>query len=172
MTVTLDSLPLSLNDVEQVARHAEQVEIASVALDAMNRSRAVVEAALDDGEAHYGINTGFGSLARTRIDRNELTELQHNLLRSHAAGVGEALADEVVRGMLLLLAASLCRGLSGVRPELAQRIVDLLNAGVTPVVPFDRFGRGLGRSSPPIARGSGADRRGAGPVSRAGDFGR
>ncbi len=135
MTVTLDSLPLSLNDVEQVARHAERVEIASNAIDAMARSRAIVEAALDDGEAHYGINTGFGSLARTRIDRNELTDLQHNLLRSHAAGVAEPLADEIVRGMLVILAASLCRGLSGIRPELAQRIVGLVNAGVTPIVP-------------------------------------
>ncbi len=101
----------------------------------MDRSRGVIERALSDGEAHYGINTGFGSLSRTRIDPDELAQLQHNLLRSHAAGVGEALPEEVVRGMLFILAASLCRGLSGVRAELAERIVGLLNAGVTPVVP-------------------------------------
>ncbi len=135
MSVMLDGSALSLKQVERVARGGERVEISDSAVAGMARSRGAVEAALDDGEAHYGINTGFGSLARTRIGRDELTELQHNLLRSHAAGVGAPLPEDVVRGMLLLLGASLCRGLSGVRAELAQRIVALLNAGVTPVVP-------------------------------------
>ncbi|MCB9846520.1 MAG: histidine ammonia-lyase [Phycisphaeraceae bacterium] len=133
--VLIDGGPLSLADVERVARCGVPVSIGASAVALMEASRRVVEAALDDGEAHYGINTGFGSLARTRIPRDELAELQRNLIRSHAAGVGEALGEDVVRAMLLILAGSLCRGLSGVRPALAHRIVDLLNAGVTPVVP-------------------------------------
>ncbi len=101
----------------------------------MKRSRAVVERALKDGEPHYGINTGFGSLAKQRIGERDLATLQRNLVRSHASGAGEPLAEEIVRAMMLCLAASLCRGLSGVRPVVPRTIVRMLNAGVTPVVP-------------------------------------
>jgi len=101
----------------------------------MRRSRNVVEVAAASGEAHYGINTGFGSLARRRIETADVAELQRNLIRSHAAGVGEPLPREVVRGMMLLLSASLARGLSGVRPELVDVILAVLNAGITPAVP-------------------------------------
>ena len=97
--------------------------------------RAALERTLDDGKPHYGINTGFGSLANRRIDRADLATLQRNLIRSHAAGVGSPLAEDVVRGMMVVLAASLARGRSGVRVELVERIVGLLNAWVTPVVP-------------------------------------
>lgn len=133
--VLLDDGPLTCADVDLVARHGALVHLAPGALERMRTSRAVVERALSDGEAHYGINTGFGSLARTRIAPGELRTLQSNLVRSHAAGVGDPLPPDVVRGTMLLLAASLCRGLSGVRPEVPGRIADLLNAGVTPKVP-------------------------------------
>jgi histidine ammonia-lyase len=98
-------------------------------------SRAALEAAVDEGEPLYGVNTGFGSLARVRIEAEDLREVQRNLILSHAAGVGQPLPDDVVRGMLLLLCASLTRGLSGVRPVVVERILLLLNAGITPVVP-------------------------------------
>ncbi len=133
--VLLDDGPLTCADVDLVARHGALVHLAPGALERMRTSRAVVERALSDGEAHYGINTGFGSLARTRIAPGELRTLQSNLVRSHAAGVGDPLPPDVVRGTMLLLAASLCRGLSGVRAEVPGRIADLLNAGVTPKVP-------------------------------------
>jgi len=81
------------------------------------------------------VNTGFGSLARQRIDDARLREVQRNLVLSHAAGVGEPLPGEVVRAMLILLVASLARGRSGVRPRVAEHVVALLNAGLTPVVP-------------------------------------
>jgi len=133
--LTLDGNPLTPAQLETVARAGEQVALGEAAREAIARSRAVVEAHLDDGEAHYGINTGFGSLARVRIGGDELGELQRNLVRSHAAGIGEPLPPAVVRGMLVLLAASLARGYSGVRVELVEAIVGLLNTGVTPVVP-------------------------------------
>lgn len=135
LDVLLDLGPLSIASVGRVARAGAPVRIAPGAHVRMTRTRGVVERALSDGEAHYGINTGFGSLARTRIAPGELRDLQSNLVRSHAAGVGEPLPRDVVRATMLLLAASLCRGLSGVRAQTPQRIVDLLNAGVTPRVP-------------------------------------
>ena len=101
----------------------------------MLASRRVVEASLNDGEPHYGINTGFGSLSKQRIGERDLALLQANLIRSHAAGVGEPLPVPVVRATMLLLAASLARGMSGVRPLLAELLCKLLNNGISPVVP-------------------------------------
>src|SRR5690606_20157282 len=103
--------------------------------DRLRSGRERLERALERHQPIYGVNTGFGSLSRQRIADDELGEVQHNLLRSHAAGVGEPLPTDVVRAMMLLLAASLCRGHSGARPELAEAIVNLINAGITPVVP-------------------------------------
>lgn len=133
--VVLDGGALTIADVERVARAGARVELAPRASAGLLASRAVVERASDGGEARYGINTGFGSLARTRIARQDLRDLQRNLVRSHAAGVGPALARDVVRATMLLLAASLARGLSGVRPRVVELIVSMLNAGVTPEVP-------------------------------------
>ena len=81
------------------------------------------------------MNTGFGSLSRVRIPADQVRQVQRNLLRSHAAGVGEPLKDDAVRGIMLILAASLCRGCSGVRLEVVQQVVDMLNRRITPVVP-------------------------------------
>jgi len=131
----LTGAPLSISDVVSVARHGRAVRLAPSTKVAISRSRRVVEDSLTDGEAHYGINTGFGSLSRQRIDADQVRELQQNLIRSHAAGVCELLPTDIVRGMLLLLAGSLSRGLSGVRPALVEAVIGLLNAGVTPCVP-------------------------------------
>jgi histidine ammonia-lyase len=131
----LDGRPLSISDVERVARHHAPATLTDTALARLAASRSSLEQALAAGEIIYGVNTGFGSLSQTRIQGQQLQEIQTNLLRSHAAGVGEPLPDDVVRAMLLLLAASLARGLSGVRPVVAEAIVNLLNAGITPVVP-------------------------------------
>jgi len=91
--------------------------------------------AMSDDQPHYGINTGFGSFSRQRISDTDLRDLQRNLIRSHAAGVGTPLPREVVRAMMLLLAASLTRGMSAVRPQVVEQIIALLNSGITPVVP-------------------------------------
>ncbi len=126
---------LTFGGVERVARGGANVRIGPDAAAAITRSRGLLERVLDDGEAHYGINTGFGSFARQRISAGDLESLQRNLIRSHAAGVGDALPREVVRGMMLCLVGSLSRGLSGVRPVVVETLVKMLNSGVTPVVP-------------------------------------
>jgi len=101
----------------------------------MGAARDVVEAAVASGEPVYGVTTGFGQLASVRVSAADAARLQINLLRSHAVGAGPALEAEVVRGMLLLLAASLRRGHSGTRPELVELILQLLERDVVPVVP-------------------------------------
>lgn len=126
---------LSRDDVVQVARCGAQVTLGAKVPELLSAARKVVDAAQHDGEPHYGINTGFGSLSRKRIPQEDLRALQRNLIRSHAAGVGEILPVEIVRGMMLLLANSLSRGHSGVRPQVVELLVQLLNAGITPRVP-------------------------------------
>lgn len=133
--IRLDGSPLSLIQVESVARHGTLLAIAPEGHRRLTEGRRALERAMSDGEPHYGINTGFGSFSRQRISDADLRDLQRNLIRSHAAGVGAPLPRDVVRGMMLLLVASLTRGLSAVRPEVVERVVALLNAGITPVVP-------------------------------------
>lgn len=134
-SLVLTGAPLQVADVERVARDRCSVELGAEALEKLERSRRALEQSIEAGGAIYGVNTGFGSLARQRLDGAKLRDVQRNLILSHAAGVGELLPEDVVRGMLLLLAASLARGLSGVRPLLAEYVLALLNSGVTPLVP-------------------------------------
>jgi histidine ammonia-lyase len=101
----------------------------------VEQSLAAVGKRLAAGEALYGINTGFGKLAKTRVSDDELAKLQLYLLRSHAAGVGTPLSDSTVRLVLVLKAASLARGYSGVRPLVIERLLQLVNAGIHPLVP-------------------------------------
>ena len=133
--VVLTGSHLKIEDVAGVARGGEMVTLAAEAIDRMRASRAIVER-LAEGEAPvYAVNTGFGYLASERIPHEDLAELQQNLLRSHACGVGEPLAVETVRAMLLIRANVLAKGLSGIRPAIAERLCEMLNHGVTPVVP-------------------------------------
>ena len=101
----------------------------------MATSRAYIDSAVRRGDTIYGINTGFGKLANVRIAPDQLDQLQVNLIRSHAAGVGAPLPADVVRAVMLLRANVLLRPTSGVRPELVDALVALLNAGVVPLVP-------------------------------------
>ncbi len=133
--LSLSTSPCSIEDVLSVARRERAVILDKAAIPGLNAARTVVESALSDGLPHYGINTGFGSLSRRRIAPDDLRALQRNLIRSHSAGIGEPLPDDVVRGMMLLLAASLSRGKSGVRPVIIDTLLGLLNAGLTPRVP-------------------------------------
>lgn len=126
---------MTVNDVVAVARHNSKVVLSSNAIRQVERGRRLLESVLNDGEPHYGINTGFGSFSRQRIPPGDLRELQRNLIRSHAAGVGELLPTEVVRGIMLLLLASLCRGHSGVRPAVVRTLAAMLNRRVHPEVP-------------------------------------
>ena len=122
-------------ELEQVAAFGRSVEVGPKAIARLERSNRTLMEAIGEGVALYGVNTGFGSLARQRVPDDELADVQRNLLRSHAAGVGDPLPDHVVRAMMTLLACSLSRGHSGVRPVVVTTLVDLLNAGITPVVP-------------------------------------
>ncbi|BDG06664.1 histidine ammonia-lyase [Anaeromyxobacter oryzae] len=133
--VLLDGDTLTLDEVLAVAHARARAEIAPEARDRVRRARALVEARLEDGEAHYGINTGFGTLAEVRIDRADLERLQRNLVLSHAAGVGAPLPLEEARALVLLRANVLAKGVSGIREETLDLLVALLERGVVPVVP-------------------------------------
>ncbi|MGH2948457.1 MAG: histidine ammonia-lyase [Solirubrobacteraceae bacterium] len=125
----------SLEELEAVARGAPPPPLDAGDRERIGAGRAVVERALEAGTAVYGVTTGFGQLESIRISPQDAAQLQVNLVRSHAVGSGPPLPDEVVRGMLLLLAASLRRGHSGVRAEVVELVLALLERGVTPVIP-------------------------------------
>jgi histidine ammonia-lyase len=129
---------LTLEAIADVARRDRPVTISARAMAAMNRAREVVDAVVAGGDAApavYGVNTGFGALAEVRISSVEVTHLQQNLVRSHAAGVGSPLPREAVRAMMLLRAAVLATGRSGARAICCERLCQLLAAGVHPVIP-------------------------------------
>ena len=133
--VDLDGGPLALEAVEAVARRGEPVELAPAARRALDAGRAFVDRLAAGSEPIYGITTGVGKLKDVVIPPGQRAELQRNLVLSHAAGVGAALAEPDVRAIMLLLAASLARGASGVRPVVVETIVACLNRRVHPVVP-------------------------------------
>src|SRR5438477_9788896 len=138
MTVTLRGAGLTEDQVVAVARHGEKVALAATARTKMERSRAKVERAATSREPVYGVSTGFGALAGTRIAPLRQPDLQLALIRSPAAGVGPPVDGEVVRATMLLRARTLAMGMSGVRPLLAEASIAMLNARITPVVP--RYG--------------------------------
>ena len=134
-TVTLTGSSLTLGDVAAVARDFSTVSLDSGAAARLEASRAVVERAAASDAAVYGLNTGFGKLASVRISPGDLVQLQRNLILSHASGLGDPLPIELVRAIMLLRANVLLKETSGVRPSLPQRIADMLNAGIHPLVP-------------------------------------
>ncbi|MFN2570598.1 MAG: histidine ammonia-lyase [Gemmatimonadales bacterium] len=134
-SVTLDGHSLSIADVVAVARRDVPVALDPKALEAVNASREAVDAALERGQTMYGVNTGFGKLAHVRIPAEQTRQLQLNLIRSHASGVGEPLARDAVRAMMLLRANVLVRGTSGVRAVLPELLVEMLNRQIHPTVP-------------------------------------
>src|SRR4051812_27653336 len=126
---------LGLRDVVAVAREDAEVRLTDDAIEARAASAAIVDGLTDSDEPAYGVSTGFGSLATTPIPADRRVELQRSLIRSHAAGMGPPVEREVVRAMMVLRARSLAMGYSGARPEVAEGILAMLNAGLTPVVP-------------------------------------
>lgn len=133
--LVLDGCSLSIEDVVRAARTPGVLAAAPGALAALGASRAHVDGAIAGGRSVYGVNTGFGKLASVRIAPDQLEQLQVNLIRSHAAGVGVPLEPEVVRAIMLLRANVLLRPTSGVRPGLVQALLALANAGLVPLVP-------------------------------------
>ncbi|GHO84971.1 histidine ammonia-lyase [Dictyobacter formicarum] len=134
--VIISGQALSFADIVAVARQHAPVTISDEALEKIRAARMVIDRlAVDDSKKVYGITTGFGHLSKMRISSDQQVELQYNLIRSHAAGVGEPLSEEVTRAMMVLLAASLARGHSGVHAEIVLTLADMLNAGICPLIP-------------------------------------
>jgi len=131
----LDGASLVAADFEPIARGEVRIELSGEARAAVERSRAVVESALAGEEPAYGVNTGFGRFARVRISSDRVKELQTHLVRSHGAGVGAPLGDEVVRLTLAFRANALARGRSGIRALTLDRLLELYNRGVLPWIP-------------------------------------
>jgi histidine ammonia-lyase len=134
-TKTLTPGKLTLEDLQALHAGGTPLGISKVTRVAIRASAAIVQKAAQSDVAVYGVNTGFGKLASTRISEDQLDTLQLNLIRSHAVGVGEPLAPPVIRLMLALKAASLARGHSGVREEVVDTLLAVHNAGLTPYVP-------------------------------------
>jgi len=135
MTILLTGNDLTFEQLYSVALRNEAVSLAPAAVTRMKASRAVVDRLVAANETAYGINTGFGKLASVRISAEQVRQLQINLVRSHACGIGTALSVPETRGMMLLRANALAKGLSGIRPLVVETLCAMLNAGVHPVIP-------------------------------------
>jgi len=133
--VLLGTGPLTVGEVVAVARHDRSVVVAGTVRDRIARGREVVAAMAAGDRAVYGVSTGFGALANTSIPAERRQDLQRSLIRSHAAGSGPAVEREVVRAMMVLRLRTIASGRTGVRPEVADLLAGLLNAGITPLVP-------------------------------------
>jgi histidine ammonia-lyase len=131
----IDGEHLDFKLLYRVVFEGAKVELAPAARARMLASRAVIERLIESGDAVYGVNTGFGKLASVRISPEQIGELQVNLVRSHACGLGAALTEHETRAMLVLRANAIAKGFSGVRPVVAETLCAMLNAGVHPVIP-------------------------------------
>jgi len=134
-TLVLAGQALTLAEIEDVSLRVRPVGIAPRSLERVRASRELIEGILAAGQTVYGVNTGFGKLSDVRIAAGSLAQLQTNLVRSHAGGVGQPLSEAESRAMLLLRANVLAKGFSGCRRELVELLVALLNGGVHPVIP-------------------------------------
>ena len=133
--IELDGQNLSINQVNEVARGAA-VAVATIAVDRVKRARLAVEEAVQSGDVIYGINTGFGSNADVILDNlNAAESLQKNLILTHAVCVGPPLAKELVRALMVIRINTLLKGHSGIRWELVNRLVDMLNSDMVPIIP-------------------------------------
>ena len=131
----LNGQRLSLAEVSAVARAAERVSLAEAARSRVEESRRVIEQIIAENRTVYGVNTGFGKLSDVRIHPSQISELQLNLVRSHSCGLGDPLSIEEARAMVLLRANVLALGYSGCRPVVVETLIEMLNRGVTPVIP-------------------------------------
>ena len=134
-TIQIDGDNLSFELLYRIVFDGAEVELAAAARNKMLASRAVIERLIESGDAVYGVNTGFGKLASVRISREQIGELQVNLVRSHACGMGAPLSEHETRAMLALRANAIAKGFSGVRPVVAETLCAMLNARVHPVIP-------------------------------------
>jgi histidine ammonia-lyase len=134
-TLTLQPGQLSLADLRAIWRDGVPLQLAPSAYPAINTSSAAIRKIVERGAPAYGINTGFGKLAKTHIPDDQLEQLQKNLIMSHSVGSGELLADEVVRLVLAMKIGSLARGYSGIRASVIDTMIAVYNAGIMPCIP-------------------------------------
>src|SRR6185503_15700625 len=171
--ILLDGSHLSLSDLLSIADDRAEVGLAPGARTRVAAARAVVDRKAAGEDAVYGVNTGFGNFAETRIDRHDLAALQLNLLRSHAAGVDAPLPVRTVRAAMALRANVLAKGFSGIRVATLEALLALLNSGVHPRVPRRRHQRrALDRCADGVDASVRAARASAAAVRRPGDLGR
>lgn len=135
MTVKINGKSLTIEEVIRVCRHDEKVEIAEEAKEAINKSRAYVEKKLEEKAVIYGLTTGFGKFANVAINHEQTAQLQKNLIISHTCSMGDPYPREYVRAAMLLRCNNLSHGYSGIRLSTIQTMVDMLNAGIHPIVP-------------------------------------
>ena len=133
--LALSGQRLTLEEIRAVANGEETVALAASARARVEQSRLVVEKIVAEGRIVYGVNTGFGKLSDVHIEPSQLRELQLNLIRSHSCGLGAPLSEAEARAILLLRANVLARGFSGCRASLVETLIEMLERGVTPVIP-------------------------------------
>jgi len=131
-TIKLIPAKLTLDNLRNLGANPCMIDIPNTAWEQVRKSHAILLAVLQQAAPAYGINTGFGKMARTRIDAADLSTLQRNLVRSHAAGVGNALAPQTVRLALILKTMSLAQGYSGVRPQIVERLIEMVSQDILP----------------------------------------
>lgn len=134
MTVIIDGNSLTIEQIRAVAYGGEKVELSAKAKERVNASRALIEKMVADGDAIYGVTTGIGEFARIRVTPEQGEELQRRIVYSHAASTGDVQRAEVVKAAMLCRANTLSKGYSGVRLEMLQTYIDILNSGIVPVV--------------------------------------
>lgn len=136
--------------IDTLSNWTHDIQISPEATQRITHNRAYLDEKLKSGNIYYGVNTGFGSLCNVRIEPGELSKLQENLVCSHACGMGAEVPEDIVRLMLLLKVHGLSQGYSGVRPEIVQRLADLYNAGIHPVI-YEQGSLGASGDLAPLA---------------------
>jgi histidine ammonia-lyase len=135
MPVIIDGETLSINDVISVACDLEKAELSPQARKKVMKCREFVESLVASEKVVYGVTTGFGAFDSIFVSKEQSDKLQENLILSHSAGVGHPLSEDIVRATMLLRANSLSKGYSGVRVEVIETLIQMLNLGVHPVIP-------------------------------------
>ncbi|WP_232699298.1 histidine ammonia-lyase [Brevibacillus daliensis] len=133
--IQLDGTSLTIDQVVQAARHQQAISLSEGAIKKVTLSRSMVEQMVEEKRVVYGITTGFGKFSDVMISREDVSQLQENLIMSHACGMGEPYATEVVRAIMVLRINALSQGFSGIRLQTLQLLVEMCNRGVHPIIP-------------------------------------
>mgnify|MGYP000522946008 FL=1 len=133
--IVIDGESLTIEEIVSIKEFSTKVRLSDESMNSINESRKLVEKIVSSGEVVYGINTGFGALSNVTVPSEQLEQLQSNLIRSHACGVGEKMDPDSVLMMMLVRVNSLAKGNSGARLELVQLLIDMINSRISPIIP-------------------------------------